>query len=86
MATTIKQSRVLQVELTDSVGATALTWRLNNPKSTVSRSDVVTVCGALFAANNNAGYNILKSQSGIIATGVGKVQTVDTNITTTDLV
>lgn len=87
MAQTIKQTRVLKVEFLAEDSDTALTWSLNNPTNGVSRAAVVSAAAYFFADSNSSGYNLLKRDSvgAPPAVGLGKIQTVETNIITTDL-
>lgn len=85
MAQTIKQTRVLKVEFLNADSDTALSWSLNNPRLDVTRQDVVAATNWFMATGNGSGVQILYNSNYIAAVQLGKVQSVETNIITTDL-
>lgn len=85
MATSRKQSSVLLVEFLDGSGNTAFNWRLDDPKPSVTRADVVTATNGAFSLTNTCGFDLLRSSSSDVAAALGKTQIIDTVVTTTDI-
>lgn len=86
MAAVTKQTETLNIELVDAYNDTVYTWKINNPDSNVTRANVVAAVNHFFSASNTSGYNLIYNPTrGSTATALGRVETVTTVITTTEL-
>lgn len=89
MATTTTSTSTLNIEFSDVAGGTVLTWRINDPVANLTRAQVESAISYLFAsyAGSLSGLDLLYNPAtGSVATGLGKIETVDTVVTKTDLV